>query len=187
MKRISNKKRITSWIFFGILSLAFTVFLPVALAQLPPPPPPPPLTPPVPQGLTGSRVSATTATLQWSAVSDGWLSGYKIYRCSGVQGCNPVDLVGTVNSTTTSFSDNTLTQGVGYGYAVTAYSGFGESDKSVSQSISPWQQQGFGLADFTALVAQWLQTGTGLSADVNTDNVVNTRDLGIMMSFWSGA
>lgn len=44
----------------------------------------------------------------------------------------------------------------------------------------------FGNADFSNLVSQWLQTGTGLSADVNGDQVVNTRDAGIMMSNWGG-
>ncbi len=182
MKRISSKKRMTSWIFFGILSLAFTVFLPVALAQLPPPPPPPPMTPPVPTGLSGSSPSPTQINLSWTAVVDGWLSGYRVYRCSGT-GCTPTAQVGTTNSTTTTYSDTGLTSGT-YVYAVSAYSGFGESDKSTSVTVSTATRT-YSLADFTALVAQWLQTGTELSADVNTDNVVNTRDLGIMMSFWS--
>lgn len=171
-----------SWIFFGVVSLAFTVFLPVALAQLPPPPPPPPMTPPVPTGLSGSSPSPTQINLSWTAVVDGWLSGYRVYRCSGT-GCTPTAQVGTTNSTTTTYSDTGLTAGT-YVYTVSAYSGFGESDKSTSVTVST-QTRTYGLADFTALVAQWLQTGTGLSADVNTDNVVNTRDLGIMMSFWS--
>jgi hypothetical protein len=37
--------------------------------------------------------------------------------------------------------------------------------------------------DFANLVADWLQTGSS-PADVNSDNVVNTRDLGIMMNSW---
>lgn len=37
--------------------------------------------------------------------------------------------------------------------------------------------------DFAALVTDWLHTGSS-PADVNSDNVVNTRDLGIMMSNW---
>ncbi len=38
-------------------------------------------------------------------------------------------------------------------------------------------------ADFADLVTDWLQTGSS-SADVNSDNIVNARDLGIMMSNW---
>lgn len=39
----------------------------------------------------------------------------------------------------------------------------------------------YGDADFANLASQWLQTG---SADLNSDGIVNTRDLGIMMSNW---
>lgn len=160
----------------------FATLLPSALAQLPPPPPPPAPAPPVPANLTASSPSPTQINLSWDAVSDGWLSGYKVYRCSG-SGCTPTSEVGTTNATTTTYSNTGLTAGT-YVYAVTAYSGFGESDKSTPVTVST-QTRTYGLADFTALVAQWLQTGSGHSADVNTDNVVNTRDLGIMMSYWS--
>lgn len=42
----------------------------------------------------------------------------------------------------------------------------------------------YGISDFTALVADWLQTKTSV-ADVNGDGKINARDLGIMMSNWS--
>lgn len=38
-------------------------------------------------------------------------------------------------------------------------------------------------ADFATLATEWLQAGD-LDSDVNGDSVVNTRDLGIMMSNW---
>lgn len=184
MKHIStSRKRTKRWIFLGALPLAFAVFLLPALAQtLPPPPPPPAQAPPVPTGLAGSSPSQTQINLSWTAVTDGWLSGYRVYRCSGA-GCTPTAQVGTTNSTTTTFSNTGLSAGT-YVYAVSAYSGFGESSKSTSVTVTT-QSRTYGIADFTALVAQWLQTGTGLSADVNTDNTVNTRDLGIMMSYWA--
>lgn len=184
MKSLSIKrKQAKRWFLFGALPLAFTVFLVPAFAQtLPPPPPPPAQAPPVPTGLVGSSPSETQINLSWTAVTDGWLAGYRVYRCSGT-GCTPTTQVGTTNASTITYSDTSLTSGT-YVYAVSAYSGFGESNKSTSVTVTT-QARTFGLADFTALVAQWLQTGTGLSADVNTDNTVNTRDLGIMMSYWA--
>lgn len=182
MKRKSNKNPIIAGIFLGILSVAFIVFLPVVFAQLPPPPPPPPMSPPVPTGLSGTSPSPTQINLSWTAVVDGWLSGYKVYRCAGAA-CTPTAQVGTTNATTTTYSDSGLTAGT-YVYAVTAYSGFGDSAPSTTVSVNT-QTRTYGLADFVTLVSQWLQNGTGLAADVNTDNVVNSRDLGIMMSFWN--
>ncbi len=183
MKQLSNKTKVIFGVFVGLLSIAFIAFLPATLAQtLPPPPPPPAQAPPVPTGLTGSSSSPTQINLSWGAVTDGWLAGYRVYRCAGT-GCTPTAQVGTTNSTTTTYSDTGLTAGT-YVYAVSSYSGFGESNKSTSVSVNT-QTRTYSLSDFVTLVGQWLQTGTGLAADVNTDNVVNTRDLGIMMSFWS--
>ena len=42
----------------------------------------------------------------------------------------------------------------------------------------------YGISDFINLVTDWLKTESGLISDVNNDGVVNTRDLGIMMSNW---
>jgi hypothetical protein len=41
----------------------------------------------------------------------------------------------------------------------------------------------YGIADFTILAADWLQTKSS-PADVNSDGVINGRDLGIMMHSW---
>lgn len=183
MKRILDKKTKQIWILGSFLFAAFAVYLPIAFAQLPPPPPPPAQAPPIPTGLAGSSPSETEVNLSWGAVSDGWLAGYRVYRCAG-SGCTPTVRIGETNSSTITYSDTGLTSGT-YVYAVSAYSGFGESNKSAAVTITT-QTRTYGLADFTALVAQWLQSGTGLSADVNTDNTVNTRDLGVMMSYWSG-
>ena len=46
------------------------------------------------------------------------------------------------------------------------------------------QHPTYGIADFQNLVADWLRSIQGSPADVNADNVVNSRDLGIMMSYW---
>lgn len=180
---LSNKKAGGLLVFLGLIALSSSAFLPAVFADtLPPPPPPPAVAPPVPTGLAGSSSSQSQINLSWTAVVDGWLAGYKVYRCSG-SGCTPTTEVGTVNETTTTYADTGLSAGT-YGYAVTAYSGFGESAKSSTVSVNT-QARTYGIANFTTLVSTWLQTGTGLAADLNADNVVNTRDLGIMMSFWS--
>jgi hypothetical protein len=43
----------------------------------------------------------------------------------------------------------------------------------------------YGLADFQNLVNDWMESIQNSPADLNADNVVNARDLGIMMSYWS--
>ncbi|MGB2791254.1 MAG: fibronectin type III domain-containing protein [Candidatus Moraniibacteriota bacterium] len=166
--------------FFGV----FLFSLSSVSAQVPPPPNPIKLG--TPQNLLASSVSPSQINLSWGAIFSPGLSGYRIYRCSG-SGCTPTAQVGTTNSTTTVYSDTGLASGT-YVYAVTAYSsnsGFIESDKSSSVQVNT-QVRTYSLSDFVTLVSQWLQSGTGLASDVNTDNVVNTRDLGIMMSFWTG-
>ncbi len=40
------------------------------------------------------------------------------------------------------------------------------------------------ISDFTALIVKWFQVGFGNSSDLNLDNIINTKDLGIMMSKW---
>ena len=42
----------------------------------------------------------------------------------------------------------------------------------------------YGLSNFISAITNWLQIGNETS-DVNSDGVVNTRDLGVMMSGWS--
>ncbi|MFZ1735767.1 MAG: fibronectin type III domain-containing protein [Candidatus Moraniibacteriota bacterium] len=189
MKRKSGifkkrRKRTLRSVLLGVLSIAVFSFIPSAFAALPPPPPLPSGAPPVPQNLVTSSPSTTQINLSWDVVTDGWLAGYNVYRCSGA-GCTPTTKIGTTNVTTTTYSNIGLSSGT-YVYAVTAYSGFGESAQSMSVFAST-QTKTYSIADFTALVADWLKTGSGFASDVNTDNVVNTRDLGIMMSFWGGA
>ena len=160
-----------------------------AFAQLPPPPDPIPM--PTPQNLAGASVSPTQINLTWSALnsaSNPGLLGYKVYRCSG-SGCVPTVQIGTVGAIASpSYSDSNLSSGT-YGYAITAYGtepSFSESAKSSTVSVNT-QVKTYTLTDFVMLVGNWLKTGSGLAGDVNADNSVNTRDLGIMMSFWSGA
>ncbi len=43
----------------------------------------------------------------------------------------------------------------------------------------------YSISNFTSLVATWLHTGANPGIDLNSDSIVNTRDLGIMMSKWN--
>ncbi len=43
----------------------------------------------------------------------------------------------------------------------------------------------FSISNFTTLVSSWLHVGAGNYSDLNSDNIVNTRDLGAMMSKWN--
>ncbi len=71
----------------------------------------PPTTPGTP---TLSSATSTTATIAWAASSDNvGVSGYDIYRNGS--------LVGTVNGSTTSFTDTALVPGSTYSYAVAAF------------------------------------------------------------------
>ena len=54
---------------------------------------------------------------------------------------------------------------------------------TVTGGIITMMIQTYNLTNVTAAVNDWLQTGDAQS-DVNSDGIVNTRDLGIMMSNW---
>jgi hypothetical protein len=90
---------------------------------------PKPLRPPVPTGLVASSTESTTAHLAWTAV--GTASYYKIFR--GISAA--VKEYGY--STTPSFSDQKLTPGTLYYYAVQAVNAAGASLSSALAQVRP--------------------------------------------------
>ena len=69
-------------------------------------------------------------------------------------------------------------------YTVLAYDADGNvSAQTAGVSVTTLARR-YSIADFSALVSKWLQNVTGDPSDVNSDGVVNTRDIGIMMSNW---
>lgn len=79
--------------------------------------------PAAPSGLNYSNVTATSATLTWSASSDSGgsqLQGYKIYRQVGSGANLPV---GTVNAATLSFTDPHLQPATPYYFSIRAFDG----------------------------------------------------------------
>ena len=91
--------------------------------------PPTDTTPPtIPTNLTATAVSSTQINLAWTASTDSvGVTGYRIYR-SGTQ-------IGT--STTTSYSNGSLTPATTYTYTVAAYDAVGNlSSQSISRSAT---------------------------------------------------
>lgn len=132
--------------------------------------------PSVPTGLTGTADSMTEVTLTWNASTDNiGVVGYRVFR-NGTQ-------IAEV-TTGTSYSDTGLTQNTSYTYTVLAYDGDGNSSAQTAGVSVTTLARRYTITDFTALVSKWLQNVTSDPSDVNSDGVVNTRDIGIMMSNW---
>lgn len=176
MKWFTNKK-----FFFSATIGAIGAFVVILLlsseanAQLPPPPPPA-VIPAAPTGLAATPVSTSQINLSWNANTDMAILKYIVYR-------NGVNIAEVTSGT--SYQDSSLQTSVTYSYEVSAVSdpwGF-EGEKSIGVTAST-QMPTYTITDFVLLVADWLKTMSS-AADVNSDGVVNTRDLGIMMSHWS--
>ncbi|MGB2791553.1 MAG: fibronectin type III domain-containing protein, partial [Candidatus Moraniibacteriota bacterium] len=132
--------------------------------------------PSVPTGLSGTAVSMTAIDLSWTASTDNIaVTGYKVFR----NGTQIADV-----TTGTTYSDTGLTQNTSYSYTVLAYDADGNSSAQTSGVSVKTLAKTYSLSDFTALVSVWLQSVTNNPSDVNSDGVVNTRDIGIMMSSW---
>lgn len=133
--------------------------------------------PTVPTGLIGTAASMTEVNLTWNASTDNiGVVGYRVFR-NGTQ-------IAEV-TTGTTYSDTGLTQNTSYSYTVLAYDADGNASSQSSPPVSVTTlARRYTIADFAALVSRWLQNVTSDPSDVNNDGVVNTRDIGIMMSNW---
>ncbi|QQS15939.1 MAG: fibronectin type III domain-containing protein [Candidatus Moraniibacteriota bacterium] len=132
--------------------------------------------PSVPTGLSGTAVSMTAIDLTWTASTDNIaVTGYKVFR----NGTQIADV-----TTGTSYSDTGLTQNTNYSYTALAYDADGNQSAQTSAISVKTLAKTYSISDFTALVSVWLQNVTNNPSDVNNDGVVNTRDIGIMMSNW---
>jgi chitodextrinase len=133
--------------------------------------------PTVPTGLSGTAVSMTEIDRTWTASTDNiGVTGYLVFR----NGTQIADVkTGTTYKDTTGLSQNTS-----YTYTVLAYDA--DNNKSAQTAGVPVTTlaKKYSLADFASLVTVWLQNVTNNPSDVNKDGVVNTRDIGIMMSSW---
>ena len=120
--------------------------------------------PSVPSNLAVSGVTASSASLSWSASTDNvGVAGYRVYR-NGTQ-------VGT--STGTTFTDTGLSASTQYKYTVAAYDAAGNvssQSSSVTATTSASSSGGGGTGGCTATYAVSSQWSTGYTANVTVTN-----------------
>jgi chitodextrinase len=118
--------------------------------------------PTTPTNLSATVISPMQVNLSWSASTDNYgVSGYKIYR-NGAQ---------TSLSTTSSYSDTTVSGGSTYTYTVSAYDAMGnESAQSASAQGTTWDGTAPSVpAGLTATAAT--PTRVNLAWSASTDNI----------------
>ena len=137
-------------------------------------------TPPsVPSNLAVTGVTASSASLSWSASTDNvGVAGYRVYR-NGVQ-------VGTASGTT--FTDTGLSAATQYAYTVAAYDAAGNvSAQSAGISATTSPGGGGGGGGCTAAYAVTSQWNNGFTANVTVTNNGTTPSTGWKVSWtWGG-
>lgn len=134
--------------------------------------------PSVPSNLAVTGVTASSASLAWSASTDDVaVTGYRVYR-NGVQ-------VGTADGT--SFTDTGLSASTPYTYTVAAVDAAGNASarsSGVTATTSSGGSTGSGCTAAYTVTNQW---GTGFTADVTVRNNGATASTGWKVSWsWSG-
>jgi len=138
------------------------------------------LAPTTPTGLTATDVNAVQINLSWSASTDtggSGLAGYKIYR-AGTQ---------IATSTTTSYSDTTLSANTTYSYTVKAYDGAGNLSAASNTasattngvpSTPPGQPSPRGMVTASPWTESWLASAGPVHhyvlKTINDNNVTQT-------------
>jgi hypothetical protein len=131
------------------------------------PPPSDATAPTAPSSLGVTSTTATSVALSWTGSSDGGsgMAGYKIYRQKGSGANLPI---GTVNSSTTAFTDHgPLEPNVGYNYTIVAFDN-AQNHSSASNSVNLTTSASSG--DTTAP-----STPTGLAVTLTSRNSVHVR------------
>ena len=136
-----------------------------------------------PTGTLSSGTTQTTISLTTNETA--------VCKYSTIAGTNYDSITNTfssTNSTTHSQTISNLSDGNTYHYYVRCQDESGNQnpdDFEISFSVASPPHTVYGLSNFIQLVADWLKSEPpALESDVNGDGVVNTRDLGIMMSNW---
>jgi chitodextrinase len=127
------------------------------------------------KNLSATVLSMSEIRLNWLASTDNvGVAGYNVYR-NGAK-------IATTDQLT--YTDSGLTQNTTYQYYVTAFDADGNESSNSNVVSATTLAKKYTLSDFANLVADWLKTTDSSPADVSQDGVVNSKDLGIMMSNW---
>ncbi len=86
--------------------------------------------PTAPTGLTASRVAHDSVTLNWTAPTQGTVTGYRIFR--GTDADSLAAIVQDTGNTSTEYTDSTVAAGTTYHYAVLALSQDGDGAQSAT-------------------------------------------------------
>lgn len=149
-----------------------------------------------PQPDDGEDSVSVNTTLSWQAPSNYTPSGYNVYLDSNelaVQYANPAstDLFYKVlNQPSTTFDPNILDCGTTYYWRVDALDGNNTYEGAVwkfttQEPTGDIDKDGLvNFVDAAILFEQWLNTGSGWSADVDCSLMVDSSDYSIMASEW---
>lgn len=129
--------------------------------------------PSVPINSAANAVSWSQVDLSWDASQDIGVAGYHVYRNDS--------LIGATQNT--FFSDTNLSPINTYYYTVTAYDAAGNESAQSLPVFATTLPRKYCSDDFNTLTQDWLQAKSSWT-DINGDGIINSRDLGIMMSNW---
>ena len=136
---------------------------------------------------TGTLSSGTTQTTISLTTDETAVCKYS--TTAGTDYDSMENTFSSTNSTTHSQTITGLSDGNTYHYYVRCQDESGNQntdDFEISFSVASPSHAVYGLSNFIQLAADWLKSEPpALESDVNGDGIVNTRDLGIMMSNWS--
>ena len=133
--------------------------------------------PSIPPNLSASAASYSQIDISWdTSTDDVGVTGYHLYRD------------GTLIATTTDdtfVSDTDLSPATTYFYTVSAYDAAGNESSQSNPVFTETLPRTYDIDDFNNLVHDWLQAKSS-PTDINGDGIINSRDMGIMMSDWEG-
>ncbi len=132
--------------------------------------------PSIPANLSASAVSYSQVNISWDASTDNvGVAGYHLYR----------DGMPLTTTSDTFFLDTAVSPSTTYYYTVTAYDASNNESSQTTPVFVDTPPRTYNNADFENLVHDWLQAKSS-PTDINGDGIINSRDMGIMMSDWEG-
>lgn len=161
-------------------------------SKAPAPDIPPDISPPsIPAGLQAESISLSQINLSWKSSIDNFnVSGYEIYR-------NGTQIATVIPSSRNpmlrwNYVESGLLPGKTYNYAISSYDDAGNpSPKSEHLLVNPLglrsdlnKDGSIGFPEFDNLKYYW-KSASKPNADINEDGIVDSVDLGLVMSYWN--